>query len=1387
MKQAVKLRPNNFTEDCNLRKSIQPLIATFEQSLTFRKAISCICLLSLYFAFAAPRPVLAGCYSLPDSFGIVAVHTCNVIAWDEGDQTLSISTEGLGFNSSPTLQFGDGNDNVTYSGGSFDGLIKLGSGYNTGGAFIDTFTMEAGGGSGLKIYGHPGIDQITIGNDTVTAHEDGTWSLTPSGEIARVKLVATYEGNDTISLKGGEVDYIYLGSQGGAESPNSANSFEIWSGTIITAEGATGQDTFTLYGGSIRNVRALDGDDTIVLDGSTVNAMLAGNGNDNIYIKNGSVESVYLAASPNASDGNNTINISGGTITNSIFGGNSNDIIRFSNGEILGSIVTYDGNDTVEISGQNVTIRGDVALGSESYSGNSNDTLLMTEGRVYGTIKGDDGSDIITLNGGIIEANVIAGAGNDQLELGGAAVAGRFDAGDGEDSVSVSAGTIGKDLKGGGGADTINISGGTILGNVIFGENDGSGSDQETFTISSGTIEKSVIGDGGQDFISLHGGLIEGDVLANAGSDNLVVAGATIEKSIYLGSYELTETDVDTFTMSSGTVALGVYGDAGNDQFNVNGGSIGNVGGREGNDIITLEGNARVTQIAGGDDIDTINLISGTVHDVKWGDGDEGQTLDLTNVTVSGTLGFGAGSDHFTLVNGVIGGDVKLGHASDDEGPEEGEIVGYDSDIFRMEGGVVHGSVYGDLYSGDDITIVGGTILGDIITAQGDDTLTWIGGAIAGDLDGGDGEDTLNLGSAQASVSAKRLIGWENINFTGTREPLLLDAFESDGSVIIGTDTSIVTNSFSSTGSLEVAVGKTFTLNITDAGELSGQLIGSGSFVKDGVGRLRLTSESLYTGTIVVRDGSFGIDGSTTADVIVEQTGRLEGSGVLGSTTVSGVLAPGNSPDTMTYAGDLTLNAVSIVEIDVDGRTFLQTGGAGSYDRIVITNVNAVASLDGTLTPILRGITGSANNDFIPVFGDTFTIVTTSNPNGISGVFATVSQPTNGTPDNARFDVLYASNSLDLVLTPDSYEQFSASFSDVANYRNFGRALDIIRPAAGSNPDTSAQDFFEQLYPLNGSQLTAAMVTLTGEVHAFAITDLRDGAHSLSRNSFVGGLNPQSEGRNAWIDVSGTRLTYSQDKIASRYESDLGNIWLGFDLEQRGDLRYGLAFGHGRSELDAGIAGSSDSTLTMLMGYYASRVGDITFGSKFGLGRGTFNTERSTVLADGLHNATASGAATLAFATVSADYHHELQNGFDGRLWADLSVMYTEADSYVESGSSAIATAVQGKTLHSGALTLGYEVTTPMSSNIADYESAATFGFGLRHAFGGDRIYSRALTMHGAEWDVSGVDVDPTTAFASLGVTYVVGNRQTVSAAVIGQGNHDYTGVGASLAFVSRF
>lgn len=894
----------------------------------------------------------------------------------------------------------------------------------------------------------------------------------------------------------------------------------------------------------------------------------------------------------------------------------------------------------------------------------------------------------------------------------------------------------------------------------------------------------------------------DGTALASitGGAIDIQVSNTAVETYDAIGVYSLNTANGDSrIELEAGSVDIR-YLDGGFDQSTTDKfGLFANIGNSDNSSVSAVYVSGGSVTVVGTGGVGARSLTNGTGSAVFRGSGTgtvSASGLDAMGVQVEATQS--SASYEVALSNSVsISGGSGNGAAiytKSVSGSSGSIVVGAGTTVDGSNGqaAILDGA-------GDTTVTNAGTVLGAIDLGDGADIFNFRStGSVSGVIDGGAGEDTLRLMAALDlnngdNPDTNKYKNFEIFEFV-TLFPILVESNPSADLTIAAdeiaemtSDTTVETRALSGSGDIAIARGITMTLEQSADSTFAGQLSGSGNFVKSGAGTLTITSSHGLSGEVDVSEGVLVVDGDlSSASLSVGSAGRLEGSGTFGSVYVSGVFAPGNSPGSPPISGDFAINSSGTLDIEIDGSTFNPSDGAGSHDRIVLTNSNSVATLDGTLTPILRGIS-DANNDFTPEYGDTFTIVTTANPNGISGAFDTVSQPTDGMPDNARFDVLYASSSVDLVLTPDSYEQFSAGFSDVANYRNFGRALDTIRPASGANPDTSAQDFFEQLYPLNGSQLTAAMIALTGEVHAFAITDLRDGAHSLSRNSFVGGLNPQSEGRNAWIDVSGTRLTYSQGKIASRYESDLGNIWLGFDLEQRGDLRYGLAFGHVRSELDAGIAGSSDSTLTMLMGYYANRVGDITFGAKLGLGRGTFNTERSTVLADGSHSATASGAATLAFAGFSADYHHELHNGFDGKMWADLSMMYADADSYAESGSSVIAAAVQSDTLRSGSLTVGYEVSTQLGSSGADDRSAATFGFGLRHAFGGDRIYSRALTMHGAEWEVSGTDVDPTTAFANLGVTYVVGSRQTVSAAVIGQGNHDYTGVGASLSFVSRF
>lgn len=730
--------------------------------------------------------------------------------------------------------------------------------------------------------------------------------------------------------------------------------------------------------------------------------------------------------------------------------------------------------------------------------------------------------------------------------------------------------------------------------------------------------------------------------------------------------------------------------------------------------------------------------------------------------------------------------------------------------------------------AGNTTATINGTLLGNVDMGAGNDIFV-IGtlGSVPGVIDGGDGNDTIRLSSIWntnngGNPAAEKFLNFEIFEFanealnfvagqvTQISNSVLVDSLaiqsgattqvsaniSSLGNVVIDGDLNVTSNAtveavtLSGVGNINVSDLQTVTLDVqsdsTFAGTISGNT--SGAFEKTGSGNLTLTGTSTINGGIAVKEGALSVNGSVCGDLTVDQGATLKGSGTVCDVASNGTLAPGNSPGTLTSIGDIALNGTSVLELDIDGRTYDAAGGAGSYDRIVLTDATSTFTAGGTLTPILRGITGAANNNFDPVYGDIFTVVTTANANGIVGTFGAVSQPTSGLPNNARVDVLYGANQIDLVITPDSYEALAAGMGGVSNYVSFGRALDAIRPQAGANPATAAQDFFStELYPLNGSQLTAAMAPLSGGIHAFALGDMQQYAQNMVGSRHLGGLQPQADGSRVWGNVSGSRQSYDPDALALSFDSDLASLVVGVDLEQSANLRYGIALGHGRSDLEVGAAGSAENDLTMVTGYYARQIGGFTFGGKLGLGWGSTDTQRSATLATGTHSATGSGDTTLALVSLNAEHQHELPKGMDGRIWADLSVIYTDADAYTETGSSQIAASVQGMSNVAGALTLGYEVTTSMQPEVENSPLALTLGFGVRHAFGDDRTNARNLTMHGAEWSVSNPAVDPTSLFATIDVAYDLGEGKALSASVIGMGNGDYSNVGAALNFVSRF
>jgi autotransporter-associated beta strand protein/T5SS/PEP-CTERM-associated repeat protein len=129
-------------------------------------------------------------------------------------------------------------------------------------------------------------------------------------------------------------------------------------------------------------------------------------------------------------------------------------------------------------------------------------------------------------------------------------------------------------------------------------------------------------------------------------------------------------------------------------------------------------------------------------------------------------------------------------------------------------------------------------------------------------------------------------------------------------------------------------------------------------------GTTTMSGTNTYTGGTTVVGGTLLISNSGTASVLgtgavkVGVDGTLGGVGrVLGATTISGTLTPGNSPGLMTFQNGLTLDSDATVVMEIGGM-----GRGTTYDAI---DVNGLLVLAGELQVVFIG-------GYVPEVGDSF-------------------------------------------------------------------------------------------------------------------------------------------------------------------------------------------------------------------------------------------------------------------------------------------------------------------------------------------------------------------------------------------------------------------------------
>ncbi|WP_262964665.1 autotransporter outer membrane beta-barrel domain-containing protein [Methylobacter psychrophilus] len=463
-------------------------------------------------------------------------------------------------------------------------------------------------------------------------------------------------------------------------------------------------------------------------------------------------------------------------------------------------------------------------------------------------------------------------------------------------------------------------------------------------------------------------------------------------------------------------------------------------------------------------------------------------------------------------------------------------------------------------------------------------------------------EASLDLTGSGSIATSTSLVNNGTFDISGTSTGTAISTLSGDGTINLGEQTLTLTQAVD-----------TFTGAIQGTGGLT---IASGSET--------LSGNNNYTGTTLVQGGVLHVNGSLASPVDVSVGGALRGTGeVNGPINVSGTLAPGNSPGTLTVTGPVTLNSGSIFEIDIDGTGI--NNGEGNYSRLLMNGSTSSFTANGTLNPLLRGITGNATNTFTPAIGNQFRIVTAQG--GIQGRFLPLIQPT-GLANGTSLDVFYnggGSNSIDLFTTPASYANQIGLSDGNLNARSVGQTLDFMRGQDNVNLATSSQNELRyDLAGLNTAQILSAATALAGEVHGAMAAAAPEagrwlqGAVARQLSASPGQEQPELKaGDNIWIDFNANQSSTNGGSTASGYSASRYQFAIGADILHSQTNRLGLGVTYASTNVGStNGSGTLEEASPFLYGQYAiGKTRQVIFDGLFGYGFNTWQTHR----ADPLH------------------------------------------------------------------------------------------------------------------------------------------------------------------------
>jgi outer membrane autotransporter protein len=623
------------------------------------------------------------------------------------------------------------------------------------------------------------------------------------------------------------------------------------------------------------------------------------------------------------------------------------------------------------------------------------------------------------------------------------------------------------------------------------------------------------------------------------------------------------------------------------------------------------------------------------------------------------------------------------------------------------------------------------------------------------------GVNTHDGGTTVSANSTLAISADENLGAAAGGLVLEGSTLETHGSFTTARTTTLTPQSLRLGGTVVIQAGETLTHE--------GRITGTGALTKSGTGSLLLTGDSDYTGATIIEAGRLTVNGSVTDSAIVRVTDGavLSGGGALGDVRVegSGRVTPGNSIGTLDV-GAFTFGADATYTVEADA--------AGNSDRIEATGPVDIAG--GTVD------VNAENGDYRP--STDYTIVRTSDPEGISGTFDTV------TTNLAFLDpsLGYDADRVTLRLTRNdvSYETVAYTpnqnaVSDALAVAETNGELPAIVTDLSARSARGAREAYDNL---SGVQHTHAQLAsleqqrrfrgllfdrLAGGAHANAMSDgesLRvafsgeDWARMLAAGSATtaaAGTAAKAGGRGLWVRALGGTGDIDATSNASGSDYTNATVALGADTRLGNGLVVGLAGSYGRTDSDTAANGGLDTDSYQLAGYGGWRDGGAYIDASIGFGEHRTDAERNVSVGGTTRTAIADYETRQYSASVEGGRTWAWTGGATFTPFAGLDMSEITREGFTERGAGPANLDVDERTETSVRTRLGLRLATAFeTAGGTELQPRFEMAWVREHRDRNAALTARFEPAPATTFTVEGPELDRDRAAVGVGVTATV-------------------------------